>query len=135
MKKVILVATVFLSTLSVISCNKDDDAGGQDPFIGEWKLIARADIIDGKPVADDLGCELNEPLTIKADGTFSSISFDQDPDGKCFEDGTNNGTWKNLGSGKYSIDKETIEILFEGNTFIITSTDEDGTTKDTYQRK
>ncbi|WP_108867396.1 lipocalin family protein [Aquimarina aquimarini] len=134
MKKVILVATVFLSALS-ISCSSDDDSAGQDPLIGEWNLIARADIVDGKPVADDLGCELKEPLTFKADGTFSSIDFDQDQDGNCFEERTINGTWKNLESGKYSIDKETIEIIFEGNTFIITYTNIDGTTKETYQRK
>ncbi|WP_438711014.1 hypothetical protein ACSTS3_21130 [Aquimarina muelleri] len=133
MKKVILVAAVFLSILS-ISCNKDDD-GGQDSLIGEWILTARAEIVNGVTVADDLGCELNEPLTVKADGTFSAIDFDQDPNGKCVEENKIDGKWKNLGSGKYSFDQNEVVIVFEGNTFISTFTNDEGTTKDTFQRK
>ncbi|WP_271785276.1 lipocalin family protein [Aquimarina algiphila] len=134
MKKVILVATVFLSALS-ISCSSDDDAAGQDPIIAKWFSFSEADIVDGVvgTAVEDSACEKRGSLEFKADGTYVSTPYIED-NGECIIDGITNGTWENSGNGKYQFKFGTSDneasVEFKDNTLIITSSE----SVDTYSK-
>ncbi len=131
MKKVILVATVFLSALS-ISCSSDDDNGGQeqeqDPIIAKWFSFSEAEIVNGVvgTAVEDSDCEKKGTLEFKADGTYVSTPYIEDQ-GECIVDGITNGTWKNEGDGKYRFifdsGNNVTPVEFKDNTLIITSSE------------
>lgn len=128
MKKVILVATVFLSALSITSCSKDDDAGGQDPIIAKWFNFSEAEIVDGVvgTFTEVSACKKKGSIEFKADGTYVSTPYLEDQ-GECIIDGVTNGTWKNEGSGKYrfkfGINDNVVPVEFKDNTLILRSSE------------
>ncbi|WP_299247179.1 lipocalin family protein [uncultured Aquimarina sp.] len=131
MKKIILLFAVIIS-ISMISCQTDDDAGPadtQDKFIGNWKITQEFE--DGVEVAVEV-CDLQDVLTVTDDQKFSGTSHIME-NGACKLEDTLTGTWENLGDNKYKITPEldgaeAIEatITFSGNTMTIDTTDEEG---------
>ncbi|GGX15661.1 lipocalin family protein [Aquimarina muelleri] len=125
MKKVILVVTVFLSTLSIISCSKDDDGGGQDPIIAKWFNFSETEIVNGT-TTEASACRKKGSLEFKADGTYISTPYIE-YQGECIVDGVTNGTWKNEGNGKYRFKFDTsdnvVPVEFKDNTIILRSSE------------
>ncbi|WP_103867295.1 lipocalin family protein [Aquimarina sp. I32.4] len=69
MKKTILVATLFLSALS-ISCSKDDDDSNADPVVGTWQFVQLT------ASGDEIGitsCQKKDVLEFSSDGTLKMI--------------------------------------------------------------
>lgn len=128
MKKVILVATVFLSVLSFTSCSKDDDGGGQDPIIAKWFNFSEAEIVDGVvgTAIEVSACDKKGSIEFKVDGTYVSTPYLENQ-GECIIDGVTNGTWKNEGNGKYrfkfGINDNVVPIEFKDNKLIVTSSE------------
>jgi major membrane immunogen (membrane-anchored lipoprotein) len=113
MKKIILVATVFLSAL-FISCGSDDDGGSgitQDLIIGKWKL--EQTFTDN--VSDNISnCEKESIIEYKADGSYSGTDKLAPNSGTTCNEDSYSGTWKNKGNNKYSdlSTGETVPVEF-----------------------
>ncbi|MDD7915142.1 lipocalin family protein [Polaribacter ponticola] len=133
MKKVFLFLSIFALTFS--SCTPDSEP--IDQFIGEWTTHQIFE--DG--VEEQLDeCELKNDIIVNSDGTYTvSIYYMDGSTGSCVLGGTENGTWENISNSVYRVtfDGETqdVKIIFESNTFSITTTDSSGTYKEVYIRK
>ncbi|WP_298544688.1 lipocalin family protein [uncultured Aquimarina sp.] len=121
MKKIILLFAVIIS-VSMISCQTDDDAGPadtQDKFIGNWKITQEFE--NGVEVSIPV-CNLEDRLTVTADQKFTSVLFDIE-NGNCVLYDTRIGSWENLRDNIYRISFDTnptasreITITFSENT-------------------
>ncbi len=130
MKKLILLLTAF--TFVFTSCSSDDDSSSsQDRLIGAWNYYKFFENGVERPLDP---CETDETFDVLADGTFSAEYF-EDNAGTCELVETNSGTWENLGSGTYSITQSGFtdeqDVTFDGSTFYIEDTDDNGTPADT----
>jgi hypothetical protein len=129
MKKAILFFT--LATFLLTSCSSDDgdnSSSSQDLLIGTWTWYQS--FFNGEEQSLD-DCDKMDTIVINSDGTFNESYF-YDDNGTCVSDGTDSGTWQNLGNNVYRTvygagtpDEETLDqtILFEGNTFYIEEVD------------
>ncbi|WP_103867294.1 lipocalin family protein [Aquimarina sp. I32.4] len=98
MKKVILVATVFLSVL-VISCSSDDDANDTtDPVVGTWKYAQF--LVDGKEETPLTDCEKKSSFVFSVDGKVED-NFYEDGSSEC-KLYNSSGTWKKNNDGTYT---------------------------------
>ena len=99
MKKIILVATVFLSALS-IACNKDDDGGNDttDPIVGTWKYTQY--LVDGKEKEPLTDCEKKSTYVFNADGKAED-NYYEDVNSEC-KIYKGSGTWKKNENGTYT---------------------------------
>ena len=134
MKKLILVLSLVAIAFS--SCSKDDNNDpSQDLLIGTWTYFSAFEDGVEVPLTD---CEKQETQVFNANGTFTMTFYD-DFDGPCVEDGSISGTWVNSGNGIYTatIFGQSIEqaITFDGNTYTVITTDIDVEYIDVYVRK
>ncbi len=139
MKKVLLLTFLCIGSL-LTSCSKDDDNGGQDPFIGSWGLIASSTTANEQTTQDEMtDCEKRSTVTVNADGTYESISYSFFNE-ECELSDNTPGRWENLGDGVYRFtwnDGTVSEgaIVFTNDTFSISENDGGVTFASTYQKK
>ncbi|MGO1584815.1 lipocalin family protein [Mesonia sp.] len=125
MKKVKLLAFLFL-TLSLSSCNTDDDGGtNANTIVGLWKVDSI--VFDGEIKELD-GCESKNTIKFSSDETYTSTSYsDFYPQNQCEVDDIFTGTWEFISGNNYRIfeDGETtnIEIIFSDNNNKFSTTD------------
>jgi len=112
MKKVILLVTVLLSTIS-ISCGNDDDTL-QDPIIGKWKIDS---FFDNDTFITLSECEKQSIIEHNSDGTFTTTTFFVN-EGGC-EEIITTGNWENKGNDIYliTLDEENLEGFDVNITF------------------
>lgn len=130
MKKVKLLAFLFL-TLSLSSCNKDDDGGSDvNTIVGLWNFDSIA--FDGEIEELD-NCETQNTIKFSNDGTYTTTSYnDFNSQDQCIISEVFQGTWEFISGNDYRItgDGETnnIEILFSDNNnkFSYTDVETDG---------
>ncbi len=96
MKKVILIATVFLGVLTT-SCSSDDDTPAVDPIVGVWKYTKVT--VDGteRPLDD---CEKQSTYVFTTDGKTTDNYFEEFQS-NCEAENTA-GTWKKNEDGTYT---------------------------------
>ena len=120
MKKLVLLFSMI--TLVFMSCSSDDDGGSNDSIVGTWKYYKY--IENGVEEELDL-CENEETLIFAENGDFTGMDYM----GNCILVDTFTGTWTSSGS-IYSITSEgetnSAEVIFEGNTFYIEDTYNNG---------
>lgn len=125
MKKVKLLAFLFL-TLSLSSCSKDDDGGtNANTIVGLWKIDSI--VFDGEIEELD-NCESQNTLEFSNDGTYTSTGYDDfNPQNQCEVYEVLEGTWEFVSGNDYKITGEgettNIEIIFSDNNNKFSSTD------------
>lgn len=88
---------IYLLTLLIISCSKDDTNEPPDPIIGTWTELGEGIVLsDGTNQFSeyDYFCVTLGRFSFKKDGSFRIETFDG-PDDGCFSTGVVTGTWEN----------------------------------------
>ena len=133
MKKIILLLSVV--ALVFTSCSSDDDgSSNNDPFVGNWQYYKYYE--NGVEMQLE-PCEDETTFQILANGNFVTTFYVEGSNGNCMLEGSISGTWSNVGNGFYSTtvdgETETVEVIFDGNTFYFEDTYFDGTNTITYR--
>lgn len=132
MKKLILLLSLFALTLT--SCNSDDDSPPTESatIVGSWQFFKSFE----NNVEQSLElCEPEQTLIFSDNGTLTIVNYEA-INGICELADNITGTW----SQSETIFNVTIlgmteseEILIEGNTFYVQTTDGTGTNQVTYR--
>tara|TARA_A200000113_G_scaffold91109_2_gene81571 strand:- start:1227 stop:1631 length:405 start_codon:yes stop_codon:yes gene_type:complete len=114
------ITTLFIVSLTLTSCSKDDNSTTQDSIIGQW--IAKEQLDNGEKILPT-DCDKKTELNFKADGSLDA-TFAYDNDGECIT-GSVNGTWVSKGGNKYSYtlkdseDEETYNLTLANDEITI----------------
>jgi len=123
-KKVTFLITIVVSSLTFNSCSSSDDSPQQDQLIGKWKLFQVFE--DAVQIILDDCDDLEGTLEFKSDGTLTSEDY-RETTGGCVLNDTLNGTWVRNANNSYTFvfdgSTDTVEVIFENNTFSITILD------------
>lgn len=118
MKKIILVATVFLSALS-ISCSKDDD-GNADPVVGKWQFVQ---LKGGGDTLEIASCQKKDILEFLSDGTLKIVEHESTTPNdteSCDKITEFSHKWRTNGTNDYSlIDSKNNETEVSAAIFVI----------------
>ena len=132
MKKLILLLSVFALTFT--SCSNDDDSPPpvNTSIVGTWKFFKSFE--NGVEETLEL-CDLEQTLMFSENGTLNVTPYEE-INGVCEAIGDIDGSWSNENT-IYSITilgmTESQEIIVEGNTFYIETTEGSGTNQITYK--
>jgi hypothetical protein len=132
MKKLILLLSVFALTFT--SCSNDDDNPPpvNTSIVGTWKFFKSFE--NGVEETLEL-CDPEQTLMFSENGTLNITPYEE-INGVCEATGNINGTWSHE-EAIYSLTflgmTESQEIIVEGSTFYIETTEGSGTTQITYK--
>jgi len=117
-KLTMAVVPMILFAVMLVSCKKEKDEGGRNGITGRYKMTGLTKVEPGGetdqfPLIDD--CVKDDVLEFRSDKTYVYT----DAGSICVPNGSETGTWENMGGNKIKIDAAEVTIVSQTATQLV----------------
>ncbi len=121
MKKLLVLISILIVTISLKSCSSSDsdEIQNEEKIVGKWRLSQLFINNDDLQISE---CEKKMTIEVFEDGTYVENDYSyNDTDTECVLYDVFNGTWKNLGNSTYTmsgLNTVAIKVTFQEGKMI-----------------